>query len=275
MEGNRLPCRKRRNGVARGRRVVGLTKEVIMSAVILALLALAWEAGARSGLIPRFLLASPSEAMLYMMSHPRVVMSNFATTAWEVLLGLAAGASAGVLLGILIFYSAPIRKMMYPLLVASQVVPKVAVAPFLLLWFGYGLVPKVVITALMSFFPLVLNTLLGLTSVEPDMVDLGRSLHAPALRMLSKIYLISALPHMFAGLKTASTLSVIGAVVAEFTGSQAGLGYLILMGLSYGETPMMAAALVLLFVLGVVLFVAVDLSERTAIQWYYLERENR
>jgi len=155
-----------------------------------------------------------------------------------------------------------------PAVVMSQTVPKVAIAPILIIWLGFGMLPKIAITFLIAFFPIVISTAVGLKSVETDMLDLVRSMGSSKLKLLLRVRMPTALPHMFAGLKIAICLAVVGAIVGEFVGSDEGLGYLILVSAGALDGPMTWAALVLLVVMGVLLFATVGWIERLVIPWH-------
>jgi NitT/TauT family transport system permease protein len=152
-----------------------------------------------------------------------------------------------------------------PLIVSSQAMPKVAVAPLLLVWFGFGLLPKVLIAFLIAFFPVVISTAVGLASIEPEKIQLARSMGFGPSATFFKIRLPNALPSVFGGLKISITLAVVGAVVGEFVGGDAGLGYLLTVANGSMDTPLLFAGLVALTVLGVVLYLIVELAERLVV----------
>jgi NitT/TauT family transport system permease protein len=154
-----------------------------------------------------------------------------------------------------------------PLLLIAQLVPKVAIAPILLIWFGYGLLPKVLIAFLVAFFPIVVNVATGLAAVERELLDLGRSLEATRWQIFRKFRMPTALPELFSGMKIAITLAVIGAVIGEFVGGNSGLGYLILVANQDLDTPLAFAALLILSVAGILLYAAIELAERLLIPW--------
>jgi NitT/TauT family transport system permease protein len=177
------------------------------------------------------------------------------------------GAVVGFLLALLIAYSPLLERMLYPLIVASQAVPKIAIAPLFILWFGFGIWPKVVVTVLLVFFPVVVTSAEGLMSVDRNLIDLLRSVNATPLQIFTKVRLPHALPQVLAGLKIAIALAVVGAVVGEWVGADKGLGYMILFANSQLDTTLSFAAITLLVVMGVVLFIAVDLLGRLITPW--------
>lgn len=184
------------------------------------------------------------------------------TTLVETLLGFGLAAGAGLLLGMLLAFWAWARAGVYPLLVGSQMVPKVALAPIFLIWFGVGLTSKVAIAFLTAFFPIVVSTTLGMRQVRPETIRLFRSMQAGRWQTFAKLRLPAALPSIFAGLKVAMTLAVVGAVVGEFIGADTGLGYFMLYESGQLDTPAVFAGLVVVTVMGVVLYFAVELVER-------------
>ena len=173
-----------------------------------------------------------------------------------------------------IAYSKLVESFVYPLLVFSQSIPKIAVAPLFVVWFGFGIVPKVIAAFLLGFFPVVVSTVMGFKSVEQDMVDLARSMGSTRLQMFFKISLPQALPAIFSGMKVSITLAVVGAVVGEFVGSNSGIGYLLQKANGNFDLPLMFAALVVLSMIGVILFVVIDVVERLMIPWHASQRND-
>lgn len=174
---------------------------------------------------------------------------------------------SGFIIAIGIAYSRWISELTYPFLVAAQVLPKVALAPLFLIWFGFGLTPKVVIAALIAFFPIVINTARGLNSVEPELIQYARSLGANRTEIFFKISLPTALPYIFAAFKISITLAVVGAVVGEFVASDTGLGYVINYSNISLNTELMFAGIFVLSALGVVLFLVIVVLERIVLSW--------
>ena len=162
-----------------------------------------------------------------------------------------------------------VEKLTYPLLVATQAVPKVAVAPLFLVWFGFGEAPKIATAALIAIFPVIVDTAVGLRAIDPDMVRLAKSMRAGPLKTFWKVRLPIALPNIFAGLKMAMTFSVIGAVVGEFVAGTTGLGYLIQAATGTMQTTVAFASIVLLSIIGIVLFVIVEVFERIFVSWHH------
>ena len=188
-------------------------------------------------------------------------------TTVEILGGFVLAGAAGVTLGGAIAWSATIARALVPFLVVVNTLPKVAVAPLFLLWLGYGIVPNVLIAALIGFFPVVINTAVGLTQVDDELLDLGRVFGAPAWKVFVKIRLPNALPYVLSALKITATAAVVGAIVGEFVASQAGLGTVIVNAQTNLNTPVAFAALLWISIIGLALYGAVDLAARRWAPW--------
>src|SRR6266545_7529023 len=226
---------------------------------------LVWEAGARAFGVPGYLLPAPSKIVVSFAEHAGLLLRHGWVTTIEIVLGYLLSIVVGVPLALAIFMWPAFSRSVLPLLVSSQAMPKVAVAPLLLVWFGFGLLPKVLIAFLIAFFPVVINTAVGLASIEPEKIHLARSMGLGATATFFKIRLPSALPLIFGGLKISITLAVVGAVVGEFVGGDAGLGYLLMVANGSMDTALLFAGLVALTVLGVVLFLLIEITERLAV----------
>jgi ABC-type nitrate/sulfonate/bicarbonate transport system permease component len=215
----------------------------------------------------QFLLPAPSDVASSLWTDRGLLWDNFTVTAGEVLLGIAVSLVAGVLLAVAIHLSRTLRRATYPLLVASQTIPIVIVAPLLVAWLGYDLGPKLAIVGLICFFPVVVTTLDGLAGVDPDLRKLMRTLDASRLQTLRHVEAPAALPALLSGAKIAVTIAVIGAVLAEQAGSSDGLGHLILQSIPQFETARSWAAVVVLAAFAIVLFGALALAERRLVPW--------
>ena len=240
--------------------------------VVIALLVI-WEAGTRAFGVPVFLLPPPSAVVAAMIRHAPLLAAGGWVTTIEIVLGFALSIAVGIPLALMIFLWPPFARAVMPLLVSSQAMPKVAVAPLLLVWFGFGLVPKVLIAFLIAFFPVVINTVVGLAAIEPEKILLARSMGLGAVDTFLKIRLPDALPSIFAGLKISITLAVVGAVVGEFVGGDAGLGYLLMVANGSMDTQLLFAGIVCLTILGVMLYMVVELAERLAVPRHIIARD--
>jgi NitT/TauT family transport system permease protein len=248
----------------RGRRALA---EIAVPALTLVGALAAWEAATRLFRIPSFVMPAPSAILGEGWEWRYRFIHHTWVTLYETLGGFALSLAVGVPLAVLIVYSPALRRALYPLIVLMQSVPKIAIAPVLLLMLGNGQWPKLVVAFLVAFFPIVVDTATGLASTPPELLDLSRSYRASAFKTFLKVRLPMAKPVVFAGAKVAITLSVIGAVVGEFVGSDEGLGYVILSATSYWKTEVAFSSMILLSLMAIVLFGAVSLVERLACPW--------
>jgi NitT/TauT family transport system permease protein len=238
---------------------------VVSPIALLIAVLLLWEGVTRVFGIPRFLLPPPTLVLMSLADHAEILLSNGWITTLEIVLGFALSIVIGIPLALAIFLWPPFSRCVFPLLVSSQAMPKVAIAPLLLVWFGFGLLPKVLVAFLIAFFPVVINTSVGLASIEREKIYLARSMGLSEIATFFKIRLPNALPSIFGGLKISITLAVVGAVVGEFVGGDGGLGYLLMVANGSIDTPLLFADLAVLTVLGVILFMLVELAERMVI----------
>ena len=252
---------------ARRERIRALIYPVGMMVALIAV----WEAAARLFSIPPYLLPAPSQIVVSMDSNAIILIKESVVTTFEILLGFALSVAVGVPLALAIYLWRPFARAVYPLLVSSQAVPKVAVAPLFLVWFGFGLLPKVLIAFLIAFFPVVINTAMGLASLEREKIYLAQSMGLGSVATFFKIQLPNALPSIFAGLKISITFAVVGAVVGEFVGGQSGLGYLLLIANGNMDTALLFSGIVALTLLGIVLFALVGLLERLVLPPHAVE----
>lgn len=236
------------------------------AAVLLTLLAV-WEIAVRLNDTPRWMMPAPSDIAQSFRDDWGMLMMHTRVTLTEVLIGFGIAVAAGLLTGIAIDSSRIIERALYPLLIASQTIPMVVLAPLFLIWFGYGLLPKVLITALVAYFPLAVNTVDGLKSTDRELLKLMVSMGAGRWQIFRLAKVPSALPLIFSGARISVAFSVIGAVFGEFVGAKAGLGYLMDRSAPQFETPRVFACIVILAVMGVSLFLVVSLVERVALPW--------
>jgi NitT/TauT family transport system permease protein len=217
--------------------------------------------------VPDYVLPPPSEIFDRIVTNFSLLADAAWVTLVEVVLGFVIGALIGVALALPIAYSRPVRNTLYPLIVASQAVPKVAIAPVLVVWLGLGMAPKLAVVALMVFFPVVVTAAQGFSSVDRNLLDLLRSVDASAWQVFRRVRFPHALPQIFSGLKIGITLAVVGAVVGEWVGASEGLGYLLLHANSQLDSTLLFAALFVLVAMGIVLFALVELAERVLAPW--------
>jgi putative hydroxymethylpyrimidine transport system permease protein len=241
--------------------------------LVLAFLLGAWELAARWDVIADalgiepFLVPAPSDVGDSLWSDRELLLENAWVTIQEVLAGFAIAAVAGFGFALLLHLSDTLRRALYPLLVASQTVPVIAIAPILVVWLGFGIGPKLAIIALVCFFPITVNALDGLRSVDPELPRMMRTLDATRGQILRRVEIPSALPFLLSGAKIAAVVSVIGAVFGEWSGADEGLGHLILVAQGQVQTARVFAAVVVLSVLALVLFGALALIERRIAWW--------
>ena len=238
--------------------------------VISLLLPLAiWQAVAFWGNLPAWLLPSPEMVVNRFgdVLADGTLLRNTAYTLLEVLLGLALGGGLATATGYALARSPLLERMLSPYLVASQAVPIVAIAPLLMIWFGSGLFSKVLICALIVFFPVLVNTVVGLRAVPQNLRDMMTAMHASHVQILRHLEIPAALPVLLGGLRIGATLSVIGAVVGEFVGSDRGLGYLVNVGRGRYDTALVFVAIITLIALALALYGSVVLIERRMLRW--------
>jgi len=231
------------------------------AAVALIALVIFWELAVDVAHVPVYVLPAPSSIWTSAIRHWQPLALHSWVTLLETLAGFGLSVAVGLPLAFLIVYSRFFERLIYPLLVASQAVPKVALAPILLVALGYGTMPKIIVGFLIAFFPVVVNTVSGLATVDRDTLNLLRSMGASKLDVFLKVRFPHAVPSMIAGFKVAIALAVVGAVVGEFVGSRSGLGYYMLLATGNFDTPLVFACVVVLTLMGIVLFYAVGLLE--------------
>jgi ABC-type nitrate/sulfonate/bicarbonate transport system permease component len=227
----------------------------------------AWQGVASLAAVDDLTLASPMETVAALADDLPLLLDGALVTLVEVVLGLGLAVAVGAVAAVGMHLVRPLRRAAYPVLVASQAIPVVVLAPLFVLAFDYGLAPKLAIVALICFFPVTVNLLDGLRSVEPDLLKLMRSLGASRLATLRRVELPAALPSFFSGLRVAATVSVIGAVFGEWAGADEGLGRLVLLANNQLQTPRVYAGIVLLTLMAVGLFLLAGLAERLAVPW--------
>lgn len=240
---------------------------MIAAALILLVLAGAWEAYARLGAVDDFILPAPTQVGQALWDDRALLWDNLLVTAQEVALGILVAVVLGAVLAIVIHLSPALRRALYPLLVGSQAVPVVIIAPLLIVWFGFGIAPKLAIITLVCFFPVVVTTLDALAAVDPEQRKLLRTLDASRGQELRWVEVPAALPGALSGAKIAVSVAVIGAVFAEYAGSSEGLGNVILQAIPQLETARAYAAVALLAALAILLFSLLALAERLLVPW--------
>lgn len=231
-----------------------------------------WEYAVKLLGIKEYLLPPPSKIWSEFVKRQNVVAGAAWTTTVEIVGGYLLAVVVSIPLAMSIAYSRFVENTVYPVIVFLQIIPKIAIAPLFIIWLGFGLLPKLLIVFLLCFFPIVVSSVAGFKSVDPDVMDFARSTGASASRMFFKIRLPQALPEIFTGLKIGAALSATAAVVAEFVASDRGLGYLLQQYNGQLETPMVFAIIVLLSLIGLAIYYFVELVERLVIPWHVAQR---
>ena len=226
-----------------------------------------WEVAVRSFKLPQWLLPSPSNIATTASAWAPELAYNSLVTVRETVIGFLLALLLSVPLAIVIAFTTLARQLLYPILSGLQSVPKVALAPLVILWLGIGNWPKIVIVVLVCFFPILINVVAGFEATPKAMLDLMHSLHASKFAIFRRLRIPVATPHLFTGCKIAITFAVIGAVIGEFVAAQEGLGYLILISTAQSQTPLAFAAIILLTIISVALFYSIEFVERRFVTW--------
>ena len=232
-----------------------------------------WEVSVRLLNVPNWLLPSPYGIMVELYNNVVIFSYHSFITIIEILIGFIFAVLWGLLLAFSIAYSKHVERIFYPFIIGSQTIPIIVIAPILLIWFGYGLLSKIIVVALISFFPIVVNLVDGFRSTDVDRINLMRTLGATKITIFRKLAFPSALPFLFSGLRVAVAVSVIGAVVAEWIGSSSGLGYLMIRSKAQFLTERIFASIIILSFIGIFLFIVVSLVERIVIPWNFIKKD--
>ncbi|MER5772160.1 ABC transporter permease [Streptomyces sp. NPDC001985] len=263
----------RRKGPGAGERLIRAAEKSWRPAALLLVCLVLWWVTAAAGLVEPYLVPSPSATLDVLTGKADYIARHAWVTAYETLLGFAIAAAVGVAAAVIMVYSSAVERTLYPILLLAQVVPKIAVAPLFVVWLGFGIAPKILIAVLIAFFPVVISMVTGLKALDPELLQLSATMGASPWQTFAKIRFPAALPYLFSGLKVAVTLAVTGAVVGEFVGANEGLGYVILQANGNLDTPMLFAGLIMMSLIGVVLFVLVEIAERLLLPWHAGRRD--
>jgi NitT/TauT family transport system permease protein len=235
-------------------------------------LVLWWFFTSATGLIRPYLVPSPAAVANEFNHDGLLLLKNSWITSYETILGFVLAVIIGLGCAVAIVYSRTIEQTLYPILLFAQVVPKIAIAPLLVVWLGFGPAPKILVAVLIAFFPVVISSVAGLRSVDTELLDLASTMGASPVRTFMKIRFPAALPQIFAGLKVAVTLAVVGAIVGEFVGANAGLGYLLLIANGQMNSALLFAGLFVMSAIGIVLFAALEIAEAFLVPWHASRR---
>ncbi len=236
---------------------------VVTTAAVIA----AWEIAVRIGGVRPVILPAPSEILEVIAARRDLLAANLWPSLYMTVLGFVLSVVGGIGVGILITYSRIVRLGLYPIIVVSQVVPKVSIAPLFIVWFGAGTISSLMLAFLVAFFPMTINAAMGFESVDEDVHKMARAFMGSPWQIFWKVRLPHALPHIFAGMKISITLAIIGVIVSEFVASQEGIGYLIKLSSGLLDTPLMMAAITVLSAVGLALYGIIAIAERTSIYW--------
>jgi putative hydroxymethylpyrimidine transport system permease protein len=272
---NSPPAARNRSAARRGISPVRLVRDYGLSLLVFLLLLGIWEAVSRGGLVAVYVLPAPDQVITELWNDwGSVLRSATWVTFQEMFLGFLIAVAAGLVIAVALHWSKVVRRALYPLLIASQAIPIVVLAPILAIIIGYNISSKLVIVALVCFFPIVINTLDGLRGVDPEYVRMMRTLHGTRWLTFRRIELPSAMPPFFSGMRVAAAFAPVGAVFGEFAGSNDGLGYVMLQAGPELQTSRVLAAVLLLTVMAVLLVLAVTLAERAIAPWAHEPRRN-
>ena len=246
------------------RRLAGYGPAFVLAVTLLAI----WELYVRAGNISTQVLPTPTAVVQALFANWNVIYDNMLQTLLETVLGMAAAILLGLLLAVMLDFSPLVRRAIYPLLVTSQTIPIIALAPLLLIWFGFGIGPKIIVVTLYCFFPIAVACADGLAGAEPELIKLMRSMRASRWQILWLVRLPGAMPAFFSGLRIAVTYSVTGAIFGEYVGAEKGLGIYMQLETNSHVVVLVFAAILVTAVLSLLLFGLVSLIERIALPWY-------
>lgn len=233
------------------------------------LLLLLWQFGVRAAGVPEYILPVPTEFLAKLWADRALISDHTLVTAKEILLGFLTAAAISIPLGFFIVSVKPVERAIYPLIVFFQLIPKIAIAPLFVVWFGFGLFPKVLLTFLLCFFPTLVASMTGFRALDERVLYLTQSMGATWWQTFRYVRLPAAMTYIFAGLKVSVVFAATGAIVGEFVGANAGLGYLLLRGTSYLDMPLIFAVLVALSLIGIFFSYLVQYAERWMMPWQY------
>ena len=258
---------------SRWRALGGWMRRRVGALLVFAALFLLWEFAVHLFGIKEYLLPPPSKVWTEFLKRYAIVMPSAWVTLQEIVAGYLLAIVVSIPLALAVAYSRFMEQAVYPVIVFLQIIPKIAIAPLFIIWFGFGFTPKLLLVFLLSFFPIVVSSLAGFKSADRDVMDFARTTGASSWRLFFKIRLPQALPQIFTGLKVGAALAATAAVVAEFVASDKGLGYLLLQYNGNIDTPMVFATIVLLSLLGLAVYYVVEIIERLAIPWHVSQQQ--
>jgi len=231
-----------------------------------------WQGAVSIFSVPEFILPGPVAIILELFKLIGLLLYHGWVTMYETVIGLALAIILGLVLSVFVVWHRPVEKMVWPILVFLHTTPKIAIAPLFIIWFGFGALPKIIISLWLAYFPVAIATITGLRDVEPEMIDLSNSMSCTTLQTFFKIRIPNSLPHFFSGLKLGSIVALLGAILGEYVGSDKGLGYIIDMAIHNTDVKMLFADVIVLTILGRLLYWSVCIAERYVISWHVAMR---
>ncbi|GAA1489881.1 ABC transporter permease [Brachybacterium sacelli] len=232
----------------------------------------AWWLVTARGWVQPYILPSPGDTFGNLVEFSPYFLQHTWITTYETILGFVIAVVLGELIAVLMVRSRNLQMTVYPIILVAQVIPKIAIAPLFVVWLGFGMSPKVTVAVLMAFFPIVISGLAGLKSVDPEILDLAKTMGAGPFKTFRKIQFPASLPQLLSGMKVAATLAVTGAVVGEFVGGNEGLGYVILRANGNMDTATLFGALIVMSAIGILLFAVIQIAEHLLIPWHASRR---
>jgi NitT/TauT family transport system permease protein len=243
------------------------TRANVIAIIVFISTILLWEGLVNKTEINEIILPTPTQIVKTIISEYNLIFNNLAVTGFESIMGFILGSIIAIILALVFTHSKILCNSLYPYAIAFKATPLIAIAPLINLWFGVEVVSKIIMSASLAFFPILVSTIEGLNQIEPELSDLMNSISASKLNVLIKVKLPSSLPFIFSGLKIGSTLSVVGAVIGEFTGASNGIGHLIITSSYYLETSLMFAAITATSLLGITMFYIISYIEKKIVFW--------
>jgi NitT/TauT family transport system permease protein len=240
--------------------------------LLLAFILFAWWFVTAQGWVKPYLVPTPGQVWDRVMQDWSSLMYHSYVTLYETVVGFLLASVLGLATALAIASSRAVEKTLYPIVLIAQVIPKIAIAPLIVVWFGHDLAPKIILAVLIAFFPVVVSGVAGLRSTDPELLELSATMGASRWQTFRKIRFPNALPHLMAGEKVAVTLAVVGAVVGEFVGASEGLGYQLMIANGNLDSPLLFAALILMSLIGILLFAIVEVLEALLIPWHASRR---
>lgn len=263
---------KKINAKQTTKRIAYKMKQSLPSVLSVVAVIVIWQLSVRIFNIPNYILPSPIDSIQALIKYWPQIQKNLFTTMYEILIGFSATVVISIPLATLISYSKTFEKTLYPFMVLIQLIPKVAIAPLFVIWFGFGITPKILMVFLLSFFPLLIDATVGLKSLNGRLIYLSKTMSDSEWKFFWKIKLPNAFPQIFAGLKVSIAFSTVGAIVAEFLGSDSGLGNLLLRANGDYNTKLLFAILIVLSAMGIVFYKIIEFIERKVIPWHISQR---